>query len=60
MLDKEWNKMDGFEKREACPDYWKDPRWKEVTKLKKRKDHTQANSLIFKIREDWKMEQMKN
>lgn len=47
----------GFAQRElAGADYWKDPKWKEVTKLRNSKnpdDHGKANSLVFQIREDW-------
>jgi hypothetical protein len=48
--------LDGFEKREQCPDYWKDPRWKEVTKLRDENKIAEANGLVGKIREDWGME----
>lgn len=56
MLSKDWDEMDGFEKREACPDYWKDPRWKEIKKLRKQEKNAEANSLVFQIRKDWRME----
>ena len=48
--------MDGFEKREAKPDYWKDERWKEVRKLRDEDKQTEANGLVSKIRSDWGME----
>lgn len=50
------HELDGFEKREACPGYWKDKRWKEVSKLRNQNKNAEANSLVFQIREDWGME----
>jgi hypothetical protein len=47
-------KLDGFEKRELLGDaYWKDKRWKKVTKLRDEGKMLEANSLVFKIRESW-------
>ena len=47
-------KKDGFEQREALGnDYWKDPRWKEVRRLRDEKKHSEANGLVFQIRESW-------
>lgn len=53
---KNWEDMDGFEKRETCPEYWNDSRWEEVERLRERKKHAEANSLVMKIRVDWGME----
>lgn len=45
---------DGFEKREALGDnYWKDPRWKKVNKLRKENKHLEANGLVGEIRYSW-------
>lgn len=48
--------MDGFEKREQCPEYWDDPRWKKVKRLRDMNKQVEANSLVYKIRGDWGME----
>ena len=53
---KNWDEMDGFEKRESCPEYWDDPRWKDVDKLRDENKHSEANGLVMKIRNDWGME----
>ena len=48
----------GFEARESLGDaYWKDERWKEVTRLRDAGEHIVANGLVFKIRSDWGLEQ---
>jgi hypothetical protein len=49
-------KQDEFEKRENSPGYWKDPRWKDVTALRNSNKNSEANTLVFKIRDDWGME----
>jgi len=50
-------KLNGFEQREAVGDaYWKDPRWKEVAKLRDQNSQLEANSLVLKIRSDWGVE----
>ncbi len=48
-------KLDGFEKREQVAQfgYWGDPRWKEVTKLRKEGKIAESNDLVFKIRTDY-------
>lgn len=48
-------KEDGFEQRErvAKLGYWDDPRWKEVEKLRRKKEHAKANGLVFAIRDSW-------
>lgn len=44
----------GFEQREIVgDDYWKDPRWEEVKHLHREGKMVEANTLVFKIREDW-------
>lgn len=44
----------GFQKREDVgEDYWNDPRWKEVQKLRDAGEHPRANYLVLVIREDW-------
>jgi len=47
---------DGFEQREevATFGYWKDPRWKIVTQL--RKEGKNANGLVMEIRDSWGVE----
>jgi len=55
-MSKSWEEMDGFEKREACPAYWKDPRWKEVSRLRLEEDQSKANGLVMEIRNDWGIE----
>ena len=47
--------MNGFEQREVAgaTGYWEDPRWKEVKKLRNENKHSEANTLVFKIRSDW-------
>jgi hypothetical protein len=46
--------MDGFEQRELIgDDYWDDPRWKQVRKLRKQNKLSEANSLVFEIRESY-------
>lgn len=46
--------IDGFEQREILSDsYWKDPRWKIVSDLRKQEKHAEANGLVFQIRSDW-------
>jgi hypothetical protein len=55
-MNKSFEEMDGFEKREACPNYWKDPRWKKVSKLRLKNKQAEANSLVMEIRRDWGME----
>jgi hypothetical protein len=50
-------KLDGFEQREQLgDDYWSDPRWKEVLKLRQQRKHSEANGLVFQIRESWGVE----
>lgn len=47
-------KLDGFEQREMVgKNYWKDPRWKEVNKLRDQNKHAEANGLVLQIRSDW-------
>jgi len=48
--------MDGFEKREARPDYWKDPRWERAKELRAKNNQVEANGLVGEIRSDWGME----
>jgi len=44
-------KLNGFEQREIIGNrYWKDPRWKKVKELRKKKKHSEANHLVFEIR----------
>ena len=44
----------GFEQRELVGNaYWEDARWKEVERLRKENKHSEANSLVFRIRESW-------
>jgi hypothetical protein len=47
----------GFEQRELIgKDYWDDPRWKEVAKLRDTgtpENMAKANGLVFAIRYDW-------
>ena len=46
--------MDGFEKREQLGDtYWKDPRWKQVKKLRKENKIPESNRLVMEIRADF-------
>jgi hypothetical protein len=47
--------MDGFDAREYAEEfgYWKDPRWKQVDKLRKANDNDKANTVVFRIRRDW-------
>ena len=48
-IDDMWEKH-----AQACSDgYDKDPRWKEVTALRKAGEHLKANGLVFAIRDDW-------
>lgn len=50
-------KEDGFEARERLgSDYWDDPRWKEVQKLRDKGEHAKANGLVFEIRASWGVE----
>ena len=46
---------DIFEKHERAQagGYYRDPRWKEVDKLRKEGDNAKANGLVFQIRDDW-------
>lgn len=47
----------GFEQREQLGDaYWNDPRWKEVSRLRKEGKQSEANSLTFQIRESWSVD----
>ncbi len=47
-------KKDGFVAREALGDaYWKDKRWKKVTKLRKQDKNLEANGLVMQIRDSW-------
>ena len=49
--------MCGFEDREHLGySYQKDPRWKEVSKLRSQGDHLEANGLVSQIRVDWGLE----
>lgn len=43
----------GFEQRERAVGYWDDPRWREVSLLRKEGKHSEANHLTFQIRESW-------
>jgi hypothetical protein len=47
----------GFEQRELLgEDYWNDPRWKEVERLRSTgnpDNMARANGLVFEIRADW-------
>jgi len=45
--------MNGFERREQIPGYWRDPRWKKVKQLRKEKKDLEANGLVMSIRADW-------
>lgn len=51
-------KKNGFEKREEVAQfgYWEDPRWEKVNKLRNNNRDVEANSLVFKIRNDWGVE----
>ena len=54
MKYKPWKDMNGFEKREQLGStYWNDPRWDQVKKLRIEGKNLEANSLTFKIREDY-------
>lgn len=48
---------DPFEQRElVSQDYWNDPRWEEVKRLRSTDvpgDAATANGLVFAIRSDW-------
>jgi hypothetical protein len=47
----------GFEAREALGDvYWKDERWKEVSRLREIGENSKANGLVCAIRRDWGLE----
>ena len=47
-------KDNGFEEREKLgQSYWNDPRWEEVSKLRSKGLHIDANSLVFEIRKSW-------
>lgn len=48
-------KKDGFEQREQVAQfgYWKDPRWKEVSRLRKIGEIPKSNNLVFQIRDDY-------
>ena len=47
-------KEDGFEARERLgQDYWDDPRWEQVRKLRKENKQPEANGLVFQIRASW-------
>ncbi len=48
------NSKNGFEKREELGSaYWKDKRWKKVTKLRKIGEDSKANNLVMQIRCDY-------
>ena len=50
-------KEDAFDRYEQLPTgYHKDPRWKQITKLRKENTpdaNAKANGLVFQIRADW-------
>lgn len=50
--------MDGFEKREQVAKfgYWKDPRWKQVKKLRKENKIPESNRLVMEIRSDFDLD----
>lgn len=44
----------GFEQREIVgDDYWNDPRWEEVKRLREEGKIPESNGLVFEIRESW-------
>jgi hypothetical protein len=46
--------MNGFKQREqVSKSYWKDPRWKEVDRLRKDKQIPKSNGLVMEIRSDF-------
>ena len=47
--------METFEDREEAErnGYSEDVRWKKVRELRSQNKHSEANGLVFKIREDW-------
>jgi len=48
------HKKCGFKAREQLGDsYWKDPEWKEVSKLRKEGKQLEANGMVMKIRSKW-------
>jgi len=50
----EIDKDNGFEKREKLGEtYWEDQRWEKVQKLRELGEHLEANSLVFRIRDDY-------
>jgi len=48
---------DPFEQREiVSEEYWKDPRWEEVKRLRREgpdKDIPRSNGIVMEIRADW-------
>jgi hypothetical protein len=48
-------KLDGFEQREQVAQfgYWDDPRWEQVTKLRKEGKNGEVNNLVFTIRDEY-------
>jgi hypothetical protein len=54
-MSKKVIKKDGCEQREDAAKfgYWKDPRWKEVTQLRKDGKISESNGLVFKIRDSY-------
>lgn len=54
IMKTEYRKLNGFEQRELVGEaYWKDPRWKEVAKLRDQNRQVEANGLVMKIRSKW-------
>ena len=50
-------RTDGFEQRERLgKNYYKDPRWKKVNKLRKDNKIPESNGLVMKIRADFALE----
>ena len=51
-------KPDGFEQREQVAQfgYWKDPKWKKVSKLRKEGKVLESNELVMQIRASYGIE----
>ncbi len=51
------NTIDVYEQYESLPaSYHNDPRWKEITRLRKEGKHAEANGLVLTIRRDYGFE----
>lgn len=51
------DKLNGFEARELLGNkYWNDPRWEQVKKLRTENKYSEANRIVFEIRNDWGVE----